>query len=91
LVDLFPGAAPLVGNGHSLAKSGNKAREQKQPSPEGVRQQAFGPPDWQRLDCTNNLSKPKLHRSFRLSNAGMGINQRFLNGFPYKALAIHDK
>jgi len=33
--------APLTGNGHSLAKSGNKAREQKQPSPEGVRQQGL--------------------------------------------------
>src|SRR5690625_3039251 len=74
---LFPGAAPLAGNGHFLAKSGNKAREQKQPSPEGVRQQAFALTDWQRLNCTNSLSKPKLHRSFLLSNAGGVKNQRF--------------
>jgi len=38
---LFPGAAPLAGNGHSLGKSGNNAREQKQSSPEGVRQQGL--------------------------------------------------
>jgi len=38
---LFPGAAPLAGNGYSLGKSGKNAREQKQPSPEGVRQQGL--------------------------------------------------
>jgi len=66
--------APLAGNGHSLGKSGNKAREQKQPSPEGVSQQGLRTLRLAEIELYKQLLQTRFYHPSLLSNAGVGIN-----------------
>ena|SRR5690625_1038593 len=80
---LFPGVAPLAGNGHSLAKSGNNVRKQKQSSPEGVRQQGLRALRVAEIKLHQQLLQTRFYQPPLGVECSVRINQRF----PSSALA----